>query len=158
MTWKATLAVVIASLGVCGLAFADDDPFAGVGTTASAGLQAPDGASSVRAKKKAVPEMFQGQVESVQKSDASFPKVLSVKVKVTKEATANAAPHNEIKKGQSYEFVVFYKTTADGKLDVKDENTRENIGAYYLEEKDKVEAIVKEKKDGKFVLDLIQRK
>jgi hypothetical protein len=158
MKGKTVLAVL--ALGVFGAcpAHAGDDPFANVGATAGAEVQTPDGASSVRAKKKAAPEMFQGTVEAVEKKDAEFPRVISVKIRVTKEATSGAAPHNEIKKGKTYDFALFYKTTADGKLDVKDENTRENIGAFYLMDKDRVEAIVKEKKDGRYILDIVQRK
>lgn len=158
MKWQTLVGVACFMMAGLGLALAQDDPFAGATAKAGdSGLQTPDGAGSIRAKRKAVPEMFQGVVEAVKKDDKQFPKVITVTIKIQKEPTAKAAPHNEITKNTSIEFVVFYKEK-DGKPDTADENTRENIGAWFLEPKDRVEGIVKEKKDGKFVLELLQRK
>lgn len=151
--WLATIFTLSLGLGV---AFADDDPFANVGAGA-AQAQAPDGSSSVRAKKKASPEMFQGQVEAVTKDDKAFPRVTKVRIKITKAPTSQAAPHNEIKAGTSIEFTLSYKEKG-GKIDFSDADTRENIGAFYLEEKDRVEGIVKDKKGDGYELQVLQRK
>ena len=158
MKWQTLAGVACFMMAGLGAAWAQEDPFAGTMAKAGdSGLQTPDGAGSIRAKRKAAPEMFQGVVEAVKKDEKNFPRVLTVTIKVQKEPSAKSAPHNEIQKNTSVEFVVFYKEKG-GKLDAADENTRENIGAWFLEPKDRVEGIVKEKKDGKFVLELLQRK
>lgn len=148
--------VLMISLGL-GIASAQDDPFAGLGGGEDDGLAAPDGSSSIRAKRKASKAMFEGTVISVSKKGVYFPRVLTVKVKVTKASKSKTAPHNEIKKDQIYTFMVNY-VEKDGKIVMKDKDNQANIGAYYLEKGDKVMAEVKDKLDKTFRLLYIERK
>jgi len=139
-------------------AFAQEDPFAGLGGGGEEdGLAAPDGSSSIRAKRKATKETFQGMVIQVEKDEKSFPAITKIMVKVTKPPKCKKAPHSELKKGKVYEFTILYNMK-DKVLDLADKDNQTNVGAWYLRKKDKVRAEIKEGKDGKYVLKYIERK
>ncbi len=143
-----------------GFAVAEDDPFADLGGSDDGGLAAPDGSSSIRAKKKAVPEMFEGKIKAIQKSK-TFPMVRALQIEISKPPKCTKAPHNELVKKETYLFRVDFKMGKDGKLDMADSNNQENMGAWYFDKNDKVEGVIKEAikgKKGQYVLEFVQRK
>ncbi len=133
-----------------------DDPFAGLGAADDTGLAIPDGSSSIRAKKKVDPRIFKGRVEIVKTDEKVWPRVYELKIKVLTPPSCKKGAHPELKKGQSYDFTVNWNRK-DGKFDFNDANNKYNIGIYYMQKGDKIEGMIKEKKDGKFILEYLKR-
>lgn len=160
MKTKLLLAVgILALLGLGYVAFAGEaDPFAGAGSGGDqSGLAAPDGSSSIRAKKRPSADQFEGVIENINKDEANFPNIINVKIKITKAPTNAKAPNDELKKGATVLMVVDFAKDGD-KINLKDPNNQVNLGIWYLEKGDTVQGVVKEKKGSAFLLDYLQRK
>ncbi|RJO66652.1 MAG: hypothetical protein C4523_11820 [Myxococcales bacterium] len=152
------LALMAAVMFTLGAASAQEDPFAGMGGGGGdSGLAVPDGSSSIRAKRKASPDMFEARVEKVVIKDENFPTVEAITIKITKAPSVKKGPAAQMKKGEEYQIGLYYEMK-DGKFDWDNKTNRENVGAFFLEKGDKVEGQVKEFKDNKFILEFIQRK
>ncbi len=149
--------VMLCALGLS-IGYAQDDPFAGLGGGEDSGLGTPDGASSIRAKKKASPQTFEGRVQAIVKNEKDFPNVKQLKVKITKAPSAKKAPHKELKKGQVYEFSVDWALNKDGKPCMKKQENVPHVGIFFMEKGDKVVGELKEVKDGKYILKFLERK
>jgi hypothetical protein len=125
---KAALVAGGATALVAGIAFAEEDPFA-AGADALA-VQASDGSSSLRAKlkvSKSAPDVIQVSVKSV--DDSAFPKCI-VTARVLKAARSKKKHFRLIGRGKTYRFEPSLKLRR-GKLVLKDEQTRQNLGACY---------------------------
>jgi|GEM_PF-3133470 len=137
---------------------AEDDPFAGMDPGANSGVETPDGASSIRAKKKPSPKAFEGKIKAVAKSDKNFPMVTALKIEVSKVPTDKTGANGELEAKKIYFFALKYKKTADNKVDYADESTKENVGAFFFEKNDKIVAEIAEKKGNVYILEYVQRK
>jgi hypothetical protein len=156
----AFIAGLILILGAS-FAWSQDDPFAGLGGSGDSAVAAPDGSSSIRAKRKVSKETFEGIVVAINKGKAEFPMLESLQVKITKQPGSKAEPHRSLDKGAVIDFTIQYAMTTDGKvtmLNMASEENQTNIGAYYFQKGDKVQGEVIEKTDKGYVLKWIERK
>lgn len=126
-------------LVILGLSFgySQEDPFADLGGGNDDSLEVPDGSSSIRAKRKAIKDAFEGEVVSVKKKTKVFPYVQFVKIKVTKQALVKDELQKKLEVGKTYKFIITYKDK-DGKFDFTDKDNQKNIGAWFFEKGDKV--------------------
>lgn len=153
----AFVAALVLLLGA-GLAWSEDDPFAdlGGGDDASA-IAAPDGSSSIRAKRKVSKETWEGVVIGITRGKSEFPMIESVKVKITKAPSSKGELHRSIKKDGVYDFAIKY-VMKDGAFDMKDSDNQTNVGAAFLQKGDKVQGEALEKGDKAILLKYIERK
>lgn len=132
-----------------------------IGALAAAGMDGDDGGSgsSLRAKKTAkLDAMFKdratvakGTVVSVQ--GGKFPNT-TVKVRILAGPTGPAG--KKVRKGATVAFVPVIEMKG-GQPDLSDENTQVNVGAWYLEPKDKVKIKVGKEVEGGYEAVVISR-